>query len=142
MRHHPYILGLTLPIVFGATGCSVVGKWQLSTIDPTAAMRDFEYHAFTLQKDGTFYGEAERTEVADFSVQAGEGAFRAEGQHELKGIMTTSGVYRYDERTLTLTPHEGKQVTYEARLIDSGNKLELEKIWKDRKVKAIFQRRD
>jgi hypothetical protein len=105
------------------------------------ALRDIQYQVFTLQKDGTFYAEAERSETAGFSVHEGA-TFHAEGQQEQRGISTASGVYRYDNNTLTLTPHEGKPVSYQAKLIDSGNKLELEKVWKDRTAKMIFERRE
>jgi hypothetical protein len=141
MRYQRYILISAFPMVFAASGCSVVGKWELASVDPTAALRDLEYQAFTLQKDGSFYGEAERSEVAAFTMHS-EGNFRAEAQEEKKGISTESGVYRYDDGTLTLTPHEGKEVTYQARLIDGGNKLEVKKTWKDRTVKAIFNRKE
>ena len=100
-------------------GCSVNGKWNLAEVEPTAAIRDFEYQSLTLQKDGTFYAEA------------------MEGP-----IRTTSGTYTYEDGTLDLIAHDGARATNDGSLQESGNQLCLVEMWDGRKLKAVMERKE
>jgi hypothetical protein len=105
----------------GATmlsGCAVTGKWDLAAVEPTAARRDFKYEVLTLQKDGTFYAEA-REPVT----------------------MTTSGTYRFEKGVLSLAEHNGARHTYDAQLLDGGQRLALKEPWQDRVLVASFERK-
>lgn len=99
------------------SGCTVVGKWSLASVDPEAARRDFEYTSLTLQKDGTFYAEEEEN-----------------------GIKTTSGTYSYGDGVLSLSAHDGERHTYDAHI--RGDRLHLEEVWKGQKLKAEFERKE
>jgi hypothetical protein len=97
-------------------GCSIEGKWNMQKIEPTAAVRDFEFTVLTLQKDGTYY--AERTDVN----------------------RTTSGTYTFNGEMLILREHGGEVLTYVARLSPDGKTLELARGWRDRDIEAKFGR--
>lgn len=99
-------------------GCSMVGKWSLTNVEPSAARRDFQYEVLTLEKDGSFYAEAKEPTTR-----------------------TTSGTYSHKDKMLTLAEHNGDKHTYEAELLESGNKLRLKEIWKDRQLVADFDRK-
>jgi hypothetical protein len=106
------IMGLVL-----LSGCGVAGKWSLAAVDPTAARRDVEYHELTLQKDGTFYGEAKEV-----------------------GIETTSGVYTYKRGVLDLTAQDGERHIYDARLGFGGNTLHLSEASSNGVMKLKYDR--
>lgn len=112
-------LALLAPIVGGCN--SVVGQWSLKEVVPTAAQRDVQYRTLTLQKNGTFYAEAD------------------EGD-----IKTVSGTYDYNSKTKTITfrEHDREQNTYDAQLHDGGNELQLLSFWEGRKMKAIYEKID
>lgn len=99
-------------------GCTVHGKWNMKEIQPTAAVRDFDFSVITLQEDGTYYAE------------------RNDG-----GIRTTSGTYRFDGRLLVLDEHNGETLTFDASLSGDGRRLVVQKFWRDQKVKAVFARK-
>lgn len=99
-----------------SAGCSVKGKWSLAEVDPEAARRDFEYASLTLQDDGSFYAESQKP-----------------------GIHTTSGTYVYKNNVLTLTPHEGPQMSYDASMPDNDH-LKLKKLWEGQKLVTTFKR--
>jgi len=101
------------------TGCGVNGKWELSTVDPTAARRDFEFQSLTLQSDGSFYAE---------SSEAGE------------KIRTTSGTYTYQKGTLRLVEHDGEAHSYDA--VRQGDELVLKQHWHGQPIKAKFVRKE
>lgn len=135
MRH---AMALLVPLaILGSTGCSIVGKWSMASIEPEAARRDFEFASLTLQKDGSFYAEAQST-VSQAQVQTESGgSFYAESKEP--GVRSASGTYVYKDNTLTLTTHAGVHVPYEAHLT-SNNSLRLDKFWQGRQVKAQFKR--
>lgn len=112
-------LALTMFFVPAIVGCSVDGKWSLADVEPTAAIRDFEYQSLTLQKDGTFYAEA-----VDGPIQ------------------TSSGTYTFKDGTLDLINHEGTRHTFDASLADGGNKLCLARMWEGRRLKAVMERKE
>lgn len=128
-------------IVFMLTltaGCSVTGKWSMASVEPEAARRDFEFASLSLQKDGTFYAESQVTVVSQTEVKSpGGDSFYSETKEG--GIRTASGTYTFEDGTLTLAPHGGPPVPYDAVLVDA-NRLRLEKFWQGRKVKAVFKR--
>lgn len=105
-------------ILLTAAGCSVVGKWELATVDPSAARRDFKYEVLTLEKDGSFYAEGR------------EGATK-----------TTSGTYRYEGGVLALREHDGEEHTYRAEC-PSAERMKLKDTWKDRELVAVFERKE
>jgi hypothetical protein len=105
-------------VLISTTGCSVQGKWQLETVEPSAARRDFQYEVLTLEKDGSFYAEAR--EIA-------------------KDTRTTSGTYRYEDGVLALREHDGEERTYRAEC-PSAKRLKLKDTWKDRELVATFAR--
>ncbi len=106
-------------MMLSLSGCtSVVGKWSLSNVDPTAARRDFEYSSLTLQKDGSYYGEVQTPTPK-----------------------TQSGTYEYRAGVLDLVAQNGERDTYDAKML-GANKLHLEKFWKGQKVKADFVRKE
>ena len=99
-------------------GCANIhGKWSLANVEPTAARRDFEYTSLTLQKDGTFYGEAQNGSVK-----------------------SQSGTYSFHDGILDLVAHNGERDTYDAAI--RRDKLMLEQFWKGNKVKAEFIRKE
>jgi hypothetical protein len=100
------------------TGCSIQGQWELVSVEPQAARRDVAYHAFTLQKDGSYYAEAED-----------------------EGIHTTSGTYNYEKGVLDFIPHEGPRRTFDADF-ESATRLHLERLWEGRKLELVYERRD
>lgn len=103
-----------------STGCAGInGKWDLATVEPTAAQRDVEYRSLRLDKDGSFYGEAT----------------------ESSGIKTTSGTYSYADGILHLKPHDGEDYTYDAQLESSGQELKLSRHWQGTKMKLKYERR-
>ncbi len=113
------ICGLALvTFLVNLVGCTIVGKWQLSSVDPTAAERDVQYHNITFQKDGSFYAEAK------------EGT-----------IQTTSGTYSYENGTLHLKEQDGESHTYDAKMPD-GNHLALQSFWEGKKLKLKYERRE
>lgn len=97
------------------TGCGINGKWSLAQVDPTAGWRDVKYNSLALQKDGTFYAEAEG-DVAK----------------------STSGTYTFEDNTLTLCSHTGEVDAYDATL--NGNELRLVRIWNGQKLKTTYER--
>lgn len=101
-------------------GCShhVAGKWSLANVDPTAATRDFEYTSLTLQKDGSFYGEAP------------SGTAKSQ-----------SGTYVYGDGVLDLKAHNGERDTYDVKRLTS-RKMCLEQFWNGQKVRAEFVRKE
>jgi hypothetical protein len=101
------------------TGCGIDGKWSLSSVDPTAAWRDFEYQSLILQRDGTFHGEA-----LEFGDQ----------------IRATSDTYTYDDGTLQLVAHDGEIHAYDTRM-HGANELVLKRNRDGRKVAATFHRK-
>lgn len=101
-------------------GCGIAGQWELTTVDPNAARRDVDYQTMELKKDGSFYAESK----------------------EQGAIKTTSGTYTYKDDVLSLKPHDRETRTFDAKLMDSGNKLHLEQFWENQKVKMDYQRRD
>ena len=109
----PMLFGLTL-----TTGCSVAGKWSLTTVEPEAARRDFQYASLTLQKDGSFYAESQK-----------------------EGVRTMSGTYVYKDSTLTLKPHagQGAPVAYAANMPDADH-LRLEETQGGEKITTTFKR--
>ena len=107
------VVGIVL--LSAATGC-VCGKWSLSSVEPSAARRDFRYDVLTLEQDGSFYAETRQPEPK-----------------------TTSGTYRMEQGTLSLSEHDGRQYTYNAEV--SGNMLKLKQPWKDRELVASFERK-
>lgn len=102
-----------------AVGCSMPGKWSLAKVEPTAATRDAEFHSLTLQKDGTFYAEA----------------------NEPGGIKTTSGTYTYEHGVLDLIAHDGERHTYDATF-RSNDDLRLARMWQGRRVELKYDRQD
>ncbi len=131
-----WMLGLIVMTVAG-TGCSVKGKWSLSSVDPEAARRDFEFGSLTLQEDGTFYGEAQTVVVEHAKVESTTGA-SFESQSKTPGIKTSSGTYTAENGILTLRPHNGPPIPYDYSV--SGSELKLEKFWEGQKVKTTFKR--
>lgn len=105
-------------VLLTTSGCSIVGTWSLTDVDPTAARRDFEYHSLTLQKDGTFYSEA----------------------NETYGIESTSGTYTFKDGILHFKEHDGETNTYEAKFID-GNRLKLREFWQGQRLTAVMKRK-
>jgi len=103
------------------SGCAnrIPGKWSLANVEPTAARRDFEYTSLTLQKDGTFYGEAQNGSVK-----------------------SQSGTYSFHDGVLDLVAHNGERNTFDATIASGGKKLMLEQFWKGNKVKAEFIRKE
>ena len=114
MRQVAAVLLLTVSTF--VTGCAVTGKWSLTKVEPEAARRDFEYASLTLQKDGSFYAESQEPR-----------------------IRTTSGTYTFKDGTLTLMPHEGPRVAYDAVQPDADH-LRLVKTFDGQKVKTEFKR--
>lgn len=112
------LMQLAACVVLAATGCSVVGKWELTAVEPTAARRDFQYEVLTLEKDGSFYAEGR------------EGATK-----------TTSGTYRYEGGVLALREHDGEEHTYRAECA-SAEQMKLKDTWKDRELVAVFARKE
>ncbi len=115
LQRHIFLATIALAT---AAGCTVEGKWNLTEVEPTAAVRDIEFAVITLQKDGTYY--AERNE---------------------NGIHTTSGTYRFDGKLLVLNEHGGETMTFDAELAGDGRTLRLSKFWKDQKVRAEFEKK-
>lgn len=105
-------LAITLLV---SAGCSVQGKWSLSSVEPSAARRDFQYEVLSLEKDGSFYAEAR------------------EG-----GTRTTSGTYRYENGVLSLREHDGEEHAYDADV--SADRMNLKQPWQDRQLVAKFER--
>jgi hypothetical protein len=102
------------------SGCaSIQGKWDLATVEPTAAQRDVEFRSLRLEKDGTFFAEA------------------TEGT----GIRTTSGTYSYDNGVLHLKAHDGEAQTYDAELEGTGEVLRLANFWQGRRLNLKYERR-
>ncbi len=99
-------------------GCTEHGKWSLSEVDPTAARRDFQFQSLTLQRDGTYYAEAD----------------------EGMGIESTSGTYTYENGVLALASHDGERHTYDAELMRGGRQLQLQRHWNGQRLTATFQR--
>jgi len=110
---------LLVPVLAGCS--SVVGQWSLKEVEPTAAQRDVQYRTLTLQKNGTFYAEANEGE-----------------------IKTVSGTYDYNAKTDTITfrEHDREQNTYDAQLKDGGQELQLLSFWEGRKLKAIYEKEE
>jgi len=110
--------GLATLALLWLTGCGVNGQWSLSSVDPTAARRDFQLQSLTLQRDGSFYAE------------------------ELEGgdIRTTSGTYTYKSGKLRLVAHDGEAQTYDAKM-HGGDELVLERNWDGGTVEAKFVRK-
>jgi hypothetical protein len=102
--------------MFFATGC-VVGHWELEKVEPQAARRDVTFQSFTLQRDGSFYAEAED-----------------------EGIHTKSGTYTYKDGVLDFKTHDGTRYTYDAELV--GAKLHLERFWEGQKLELDYAKRD
>jgi len=98
-------------------GCSMPGKWSLAKVEPTAGTRNAEFHSLTLQKDGTFYAEA----------------------NEPGGIKTTSGTYTYKHGILDLLAHDGERHTYDATFVNN-NDLRLATTWQGQKLKMKYER--
>ena len=111
------LLTLLIPagLVF-ATGCTVTGKWTLEKIKPTAGLHEFDYASLTLQKDGSFYGEALNP-----------------------GVRATAGTYTYRDGTLVLEPYDGPRVAYAAQQPDN-NHLKLEQTTESERIEAKFKR--
>jgi hypothetical protein len=99
-------------------GCAVDGKWSLTSVEPSAARRDFQYEVLTLEKDGSFYAEAR------------------EGTGETR---TTSGTYRYEKGVLALREHDGEEHAYDASV--SSDQMKLKRPWQDRQLVARFERK-
>lgn len=117
MRNHTWIVtGLAL---FAMAGCSIEGKWNVTEVTPTAAVRDFDFSVITLQEDGTYYAE-----------------------RNIDGIRTTSGTFRFDGKLLLLNEHNGETLSFDARLSGDGRTIRLEKFWRDQKMKAVLTRKD
>jgi len=103
------------------TGCAgIEGEWTLTQVTPTAAQRDFQYRTLDMEKNGTFYAEA----------------------NENGPVRTVSGTYHFDADadTLSLQEHDGEQNTYDAEIEFSGRELHLTRFWEGRKVYAVFER--
>ncbi|HWL94228.1 MAG TPA: lipocalin family protein [Phycisphaerae bacterium] len=112
------VFGTTvLGLLVMTTGCSIVGKWTVTDVEPTAAQRDIEFHSLRLDKDGSFYAEAKEGE----------------------SIKTTSGTYTHKNSVLTLTAHDGERHTYDAEL--SGDTLHLESFWEGKKLEVDYKRK-
>lgn len=121
------------------SGCSTVaGKWTLVTVEPEAARREIEYASLTLQKDGSFYAEAQN-DVPGTDVVVVTKDTTVVTETDKPGIQSTSGTYEFKDNTLALRPHEGKVVAYDAKL-DGGSQLKLEKFYGAQKVKCTFKR--
>lgn len=101
------------------SGCGVNGNWSLGTVDPTASRRNVEFHSLTLQKDGTFYAEAK----------------------EGSDIKTTSGTYTYRDGILHLTSHDGESHTYDAKVVRSGNNLQLVELADGQRITMTYDRK-
>jgi hypothetical protein len=110
-----FVLLIPLTLVL-ATGCSIQGKWTLEKIEPTAGLHEFDYASLTLQKDGSFYGEALNP-----------------------GVRATAGTYVYKNDTLVLEPYDGPRVAYAAKFRDA-NHLKLEQTTENERIEALFQR--
>src|SRR5262245_27454379 len=122
MRRQILMMPVLVCALFVAAGCSVVGKWELASVDPSAARRDFQYETLTLEKDGSFYAESR------------------EGAAIPPGTKTTSGTYRYQDGVLALREHDGEEHTYRAQC-PSGDRMKLKDTWKDRELVAVFERK-
>lgn len=107
----------SVAVVASMAGCSIPGKWTLAEVDPTAATRDAEFHSLTLQKDGSFYAEA----------------------NEAGGIKTTSGTYTYKHGVLDLIAHDGERHTYDARMLNN-NDLRLATTWQGKRLNLKYDR--
>lgn len=102
------------------SGCAgVQGKWDLATVEPTAAQRDVEFRSLRLDKDGTFFAEA----------------------NEGEAIRTTSGTYSFRDGVLYLKEHDGETATYDASLSNAGEELHLANYWQGRRLKLKYERR-
>jgi hypothetical protein len=123
------------------SGCSsVVGQWSLKEVSPNAAQRDVEYRTLTLQKDGSFYAEAsEGRQAVAVTIPEGETVV---GERKPGAIETVSGTYTYNSKnkTLALTEHDREQNTYDAQLQKGGKELVLLTFWKDKKMKAVYEK--
>ena len=103
-------------VLLSVAGCAVQGKWSLSSVEPSAARRDFQYEVLTLENDGSFYAEAR------------EGATK-----------TTSGTYRYENGVLSLREHNGQERAYDAQV--TSDQMKLKQPWQDRQLVACFERK-
>lgn len=119
MHAKMWMAGAAGAVVLLAAGCGVAGEWELSQVDPTAARRDVDFQALTLQDDGTFYAEAMGPD----------------------GIRTISGTYTYDGGVLALTEHSGLQHAYDVELADGGDQMRIHHLRRDGQVvRATFVR--
>lgn len=116
MRNRRVIASMLGGLLLGMTGCGVQGKWSLSSVEPSAARRDFKYEVLTLEKDGSFYAEAR------------------EG-----GTKTSSGTYRYEHGVLSLREHDGDEHAYDASV--GCCKMKLKQSWQDRQLVAEFEKK-
>lgn len=112
------IAGALIGVTTGCTG--IEGEWRLTQVTPTAAQRDIQYRTLNMEKNGTFYAEA----------------------NENGPVRTVSGTYDFDADadTLSLQEHDGEQNTYDAEIESGGRELHLTRFWEGRKVYAVFER--
>ncbi len=101
------------------TGCaSHVGTWQLDTIDPADAKGHYQFVNVNLHEDGTYTAER-----------------NVDGKME-----TNRGTYTFGDGKLTFKNAEGKEVMYDARLIDMNNRMEVKSQSHGQTVTAVMKR--
>ncbi len=108
--------------LFGLAGCGIQGKWTLQSVTPESARQDLRFGDITLKDDKTY-----------------EAVAKYDGKTE-----TSTGKYVFDSANhkLTFTPDQkGQPVrTYDAQLIDMGERLKVETAYKGKIVTAYMKR--
>jgi hypothetical protein len=113
------IIGFVLT-TFLLGGCSVVGKWSLETLDPSAMRPDYRPHVLTIQKDHTYYADSPDLDVAA-------------GTWQWTGPITSGA--------LVLEPRVGEAETYKAQMRDNYT-LVLQGDVNGEPVRATYKRKE
>jgi hypothetical protein len=91
-----------LSLIFAA-GCSVNGTWKLDAVDPKEAEPHYAFGQFTLNADGTYDADMKSAHGTEKSV----------------------GTFTFQNGKLTIDPDDGEPRTYDAELLEMGDKLRV-----------------